>query len=75
MDWHFRVNQRIAEAEKSGQHRSWFVDESVGASLMVISKKTLLILYRTGLKAAKLLMRIELSMRGSAVPKVHLQRR
>ncbi|KAI4600519.1 hypothetical protein KJ359_000874 [Pestalotiopsis sp. 9143b] len=27
MDWHFRVNQRIAEAEKSGQHRSWFVDE------------------------------------------------
>lgn len=29
MDWHFRVNQRIAEAEKSGQHRSWFVDEMV----------------------------------------------
>ncbi|KAK9778829.1 hypothetical protein SCAR479_04453 [Seiridium cardinale] len=28
MDWHFRVNQRIAEAEKSGQHRSWFVDET-----------------------------------------------
>lgn len=27
MDWHFKVNQRIAEAEKSGQHRSWFVDE------------------------------------------------
>lgn len=29
MDWHFKVNQRIAEAEKSGQHRSWFVDERV----------------------------------------------
>ncbi|KAH6656746.1 hypothetical protein BKA67DRAFT_166410 [Truncatella angustata] len=28
MDWHFRVNQRIADAEKSGQHRSWFVDEA-----------------------------------------------
>ncbi|KAI1863948.1 hypothetical protein JX265_005049 [Neoarthrinium moseri] len=28
MDWHFKVNQRIAEAEKSGQHRSWFVDET-----------------------------------------------
>ncbi|KAI1418129.1 hypothetical protein F5Y13DRAFT_150631 [Hypoxylon sp. FL1857] len=27
MDWHFRVNQRIAESEKRGQHRSWLVDE------------------------------------------------
>ncbi|KAI1646460.1 hypothetical protein F4815DRAFT_198089 [Daldinia loculata] len=27
MDWHFRVNQRMAEAEKRGQHRSWLVDE------------------------------------------------
>ncbi|KAI0378288.1 hypothetical protein F5Y04DRAFT_152782 [Hypomontagnella monticulosa] len=27
MDWHFRVNQRIADAEKRGQHRSWLVDE------------------------------------------------
>ncbi|KAB5585878.1 hypothetical protein GE09DRAFT_42926 [Coniochaeta sp. 2T2.1] len=26
MDWHFRVHQRIAEAEKRGQHRSWYVD-------------------------------------------------
>ncbi|KAK2069775.1 hypothetical protein P8C59_004326 [Phyllachora maydis] len=25
LDWHFRVNQRIAEAEKKGQHRSWYV--------------------------------------------------
>lgn len=25
MDWHFRVHQRIAEAEKRGQHRSWYV--------------------------------------------------
>ncbi|KAI1325897.1 hypothetical protein F5Y16DRAFT_252594 [Xylariaceae sp. FL0255] len=27
MDWHFRVNQRSAETEKRGQHRSWLVDE------------------------------------------------
>lgn len=27
MDWHFRVHQRIAEAERRGQHRSWYVDE------------------------------------------------
>ncbi|GAB1312995.1 mRNA 3' end processing factor [Madurella fahalii] len=27
MDWHFRVHQRITEAEKRGQHRSWYVDE------------------------------------------------
>lgn len=30
MDWHFKVNQRMVEAEKRGQHRSWFVDELVG---------------------------------------------
>ncbi|KAL1835998.1 hypothetical protein VTJ49DRAFT_5701 [Mycothermus thermophilus] len=27
MDWHFRVHQRMAEAERRGQHRSWYVDE------------------------------------------------
>ncbi|KAI0479270.1 hypothetical protein GGR56DRAFT_371161 [Xylariaceae sp. FL0804] len=27
MDWHFRVNQRISDVEKRGQHRSWLVDE------------------------------------------------
>jgi pre-mRNA cleavage complex 2 protein Pcf11 len=27
MDWHFRVHQRIAEAERRGQHRSWYVDD------------------------------------------------
>ncbi|KAK4156675.1 protein PCF11 [Chaetomidium leptoderma] len=27
MDWHFRVHQRMADAEKRGQHRSWYVDE------------------------------------------------
>jgi len=27
MDWHFRVHQRMAEAEKRGQHRSWYLDE------------------------------------------------
>ncbi|KAI8634160.1 hypothetical protein F5Y19DRAFT_487646 [Xylariaceae sp. FL1651] len=27
MDWHFKVNQRSAETEKRGQHRSWLVDE------------------------------------------------
>ena len=29
MDWHFRVHQLIAEAEKRGQHRSWYVDDKV----------------------------------------------
>ncbi len=29
MDWHFRVHQRMADAEKRGQHRSWYVDELV----------------------------------------------
>lgn len=28
MDWHFRVHQRIIEAEKRGQHRSWYVDQA-----------------------------------------------
>ncbi|KAI0153272.1 hypothetical protein GGR57DRAFT_513087 [Xylariaceae sp. FL1272] len=27
MDWHFRVNQRSAETDKRGLHRSWLVDE------------------------------------------------
>lgn len=27
MDWHFRVRQRMDEAETRGQHRSWYVDE------------------------------------------------
>jgi pre-mRNA cleavage complex 2 protein Pcf11 len=27
MDWHFRVHQRMVEAEKRGQHRSWYLDE------------------------------------------------
>lgn len=29
MDWHFGVHQRMTEAEKRGQHRSWYVDEMV----------------------------------------------
>ncbi|TAQ85141.1 hypothetical protein B7494_g6531 [Chlorociboria aeruginascens] len=33
MDWHFRVHQRMTEAEKRGQHRSWYVDELVGLKL------------------------------------------
>ncbi|KAG9231019.1 hypothetical protein BJ875DRAFT_506952 [Amylocarpus encephaloides] len=27
MDWHFKVHQRMREAEKNGQHRSLYVDE------------------------------------------------
>jgi len=27
MDWHFRVHERMKEAEKRGQHRSWYLDE------------------------------------------------
>jgi pre-mRNA cleavage complex 2 protein Pcf11 len=29
LDWHFKVNQRMSDAEKRGQHRSWYVDELV----------------------------------------------
>ena len=29
MDWHFKVNRRITEAEKGAQHRSWLVDKMV----------------------------------------------
>lgn len=28
MDWHFQVHQRMIEAEKRGQHRSWYVDQA-----------------------------------------------
>jgi pre-mRNA cleavage complex 2 protein Pcf11 len=31
MDWHFKVHQRMAEAETRGQHRSWYVDELVSS--------------------------------------------
>ncbi|KAH8593649.1 hypothetical protein B0O99DRAFT_207403 [Bisporella sp. PMI_857] len=27
MDWHFKTNKRMTEAERIGQHRSWYVDE------------------------------------------------
>ncbi|KAK2755685.1 hypothetical protein FQN54_005834 [Arachnomyces sp. PD_36] len=27
LDWHFKTNQRMAEAAKRGQNRSWYVDE------------------------------------------------
>jgi pre-mRNA cleavage complex 2 protein Pcf11 len=33
MDWHFKVHQRMAEAETRGQHRSWYVDELVSLAL------------------------------------------
>ncbi|KAK3683626.1 hypothetical protein B0T22DRAFT_384401 [Podospora appendiculata] len=29
MDWHFRVHQRIVEAEKRGQHRSWYLSDEL----------------------------------------------
>lgn len=28
MDWHFQVHHRLAEAERRGQHRSWYVDSA-----------------------------------------------
>ena len=28
MDWHFRVHQRVTDAERRGQHRSWWVEQS-----------------------------------------------
>lgn len=29
LDWHFKTNQRMAEAAKRAQNRSWYVDERV----------------------------------------------
>lgn len=40
MDWHFRVHQRMMDAEKRGQHRSWYVDEMV--SNVIFPKSNLL---------------------------------
>lgn len=37
MDWHFRVHQRMIEAEKRGQHRSWYVDQAVSPPLLLTS--------------------------------------
>jgi pre-mRNA cleavage complex 2 protein Pcf11 len=36
MDWHFRVRQRMAEAESRGQHRSWYVDELVSSGAATV---------------------------------------
>lgn len=35
LDWHFRTNQRMAEAAKRGQNRSWYVDERVSIPIPV----------------------------------------
>lgn len=32
LDWHFKTNQRMAEAAKRAQNRSWYVDERVRIS-------------------------------------------
>jgi pre-mRNA cleavage complex 2 protein Pcf11 len=29
LDWHFRTNQRMADAARRAQNRSWYVDERV----------------------------------------------
>jgi pre-mRNA cleavage complex 2 protein Pcf11 len=29
LDWHFKTNQRMSEAAKRAQTRSWYVDERV----------------------------------------------
>ena len=34
MDWHFKVNRRITEAEKGAQHRSWLVDKTVSRTYL-----------------------------------------
>ena len=34
LDWHFKTNQRMAEAAKRGQNRSWYVDERVSCILL-----------------------------------------
>lgn len=54
MDWHFKVHQRSAEAEKRGMHRSWYVDQQVRI-IEVFSSQWLYANYnRTGSNLEKL---------------------
>lgn len=39
MDWHFKVKQRSAEAEKRGTHRSWYVDQQVSNSIVTLQPR------------------------------------
>lgn len=39
MDWHFRTNQRIQDASKGIQNRSWYIGEMVCIFLCLISLK------------------------------------
>lgn len=32
LDWHFKTNQRMVDASKRAQNRSWYVDERVSIS-------------------------------------------
>lgn len=35
LDWHFKTNQRMTEASRRAQTRSWYVDERVCSSLLI----------------------------------------
>jgi pre-mRNA cleavage complex 2 protein Pcf11 len=35
LDWHFKTNQRMTEASRRAQTRSWYVDERVCSSLLL----------------------------------------
>ena len=53
MDWHFRVHQRMTEAEKRGQHRSWYVDELVSNIYATFPCKILTFTSRIGSNPVK----------------------
>ena len=36
LDWHFKTNQRMADAAKRAQNRSWYVDERVSVYFLPI---------------------------------------
>lgn len=47
LDWHFRTNQRMGDAARRAQNRSWYVDERVGNNLP--SYVSYYVLIQTGL--------------------------
>lgn len=59
LDWHFKTNQRMVDAAKRGQNRSWYVDERVRIptihNIFFCLWDTILTRYnRTGLNPARL---------------------
>jgi hypothetical protein len=40
LDWHFKVNSRVADSMKSAINRSWYIDERVSDVLLSLKHNT-----------------------------------